>query len=53
MISLISWGGGKRIAILSVIKHEKKMMAFQWFTKFVVDHDPGHYSLEVEGLLAI
>ena len=42
--------GGERIAIMSVIKHAKKTMVFQCFTKFVVDHDPGHCSLEVKGL---
>ena len=35
---------------MSVIKHEKKTIVFQWFTKFVVDHDPEHCSQEIEGL---
>ena len=34
---------------MSVIEHEKKIMVFQWCTKFVADLDPGRCSLGAEG----
>ena len=37
---------------MSVIKHEKKRMAFRQYTKFVADLNPGCFSLGAKGLNA-
>jgi hypothetical protein len=34
---------------VTMIKHEKKTMAFRQFTKFVADLNPGHCGLGAEG----